>query len=110
MAPGNTNIATTRMLPTASNEATTTKEGFEGQIVKTNDQAKKVRQWQACLGTKSDRLVPGNVSELKPEARQPKDKAYQHQPLQQPSHLWADTVTAGDKDVTKGRRYQSKLN
>ena len=77
----------------------------------------KVRQWQAVMASVGpnnpkiqQRPCAGNVAELLPEPRQSKDRTYQHGPLQQPSHLWADTVTASDKDITKGRRYQTKRN
>ena len=98
-------------------ETTTNKRGFEGKIMKTNDVAKDISQWQAAMASVGpnnpkiqQRPCAGNVAELLPEPRQSKDRTYQHGPLQQPSHLWADTVTASDKDITKGRRYQTKRN
>ena len=68
----------------------------------------KTKEWQACLGTKSDRLVPGDPSSLEPTPSTPKATTYQHQPLQPASHLWTETVTAGDSDTRKGIRKANK--
>ena len=75
---------------------------------KWHDMPKRIKPWQACLGTKSNRLCPGNVGELQPEPATPKDTTYQHQPLQPASNLWADVVHASDSDTTKGNRYHRK--
>lgn len=72
---------------------------------------KRIKPWQACLGTKSDRLVPGNVGELEPEPAQPKGRSYAHQELQPATVLWADVVHATDHDQKTGNRYyQTKFN
>ena len=89
-------------------ETTTNKKGFKGQIVKTNDMAKKMKEWQAYLGQTTTRPVPGNVGELRQDPAPKQDRSYDHTPLTQPSHLWADTITAGDKGIQKGRRYITK--
>ena len=73
-----------------------------------NSLAKLPRPWQACMGQVSNRLVPGDVSTLHQDPATPKDRGYAHGPLAQPTHLWADTVHAGDSDIRRGRLYQTK--
>lgn len=76
----------------------------------TNDEAKKSKEWQAYLGTKTTRPVPGNVGELRADPATPKDKAYAHGGLTAPSHLWTGIITATESDTRKGARYQTKIN
>ena len=56
-----------------------------------------------------ERPCSGDVSTLKRDKPVGKDMTYQHGALTAPSHLWTETVSAGDSDTRKGYRKANKF-